>query len=70
MEGPEWEAQAHVTVHPGSGLGETAIIGGEGEGGYLQGFQRLWVPPGDDYLLQITGAGDLGGGQQLAGGGE
>ena len=38
------------------------IGGGGGEGGYLQGIQRLWTPPGDGDLLPIHRAGDLGGG--------
>ena len=70
MEGPKWDAQEHVTVHLGSGAEEMAISGGGGEGGYHQGFQRLWAPPGDGDLLQIPGAGDLGRGRRLAGGGE
>ena len=70
MEGPEWDAQTHGTVHSGSGAEETEVSGGGGEGGQRQGFQRLWAPPGDDDLLQIPGAGDLGDGRQLAGGGE
>ena len=40
------------------------------ERGHHQRFQRLLSPPGDGDLLQITGSGDLGNGQQLAGGGE
>ena len=70
MVGPEWDAQAHSTVHQGSGAEETAISGGEVEEGHLQGFQRLWEPPWDVDLLQIPGAGDIGNGWQLAGGGE
>ena len=46
------------------------IISGGGEGGHRQGFQHLREPPGDDKILQITGVGDLGGRQQIAGGGE
>ena len=61
MEVPEWDAQAHVTVHPGSGAEEMEISDGGGEGGHCQGFQRLWPTPGDGYLLQISGVGDLGG---------
>ena len=63
VEGPEWDAQAHVTVKLGSGAEETAISGGEGDGGHRQGFQRLWAPPGDGNILQITGEGDLGNGK-------
>ena len=70
MEGPEWDAQAHGTVHSGSGAEEMGIIGGGGEGGPCQGFQSLWASPGDGDLLQIPRAGDLGDGRQLAGGGE
>ena len=60
MEGPEWDSQAHGTVHPGNGTEETVISGGGGEGGYLQGFQSLWVSYGYGDLLQIPVAGDLG----------
>ena len=70
MEGPEWDTQVHGTVHLESGAEETAIISGGGEGGNHQGFQSLWEPPGYGNLLQVPGAGDLGGGQQLAGSGE
>ena len=63
-------AQAHGTVHPGSGAEETEISGGGGEGVHRQVFQRLWVPPGYGDLLQIPGAGDIGGRRLLAGGGE
>ena len=62
--------QAHVTVHPGSGVKDIAIGGGGGEGCHFQVFQRLWAPPGDGELLQIPGVGDLGGGRGLSGGGE
>ena len=70
MEGIEWDAQTHGTVKTGRRAEETAIIGGEGEVGHCQGFQRLWAPPGDGDLLQIPAAGDLGGKQRMAGGGE
>ena len=70
MEGPEWDAQALGEVHLGSGAEKMAIGGRGGEGGHRQGFQRLWEPPGYGDLLQIPGAGDLGDGRQLAGGGE
>ena len=60
----------HSTVYPGSGAEETEISGIEGEGGHRQGFQSLWAPPGDGDLLQIIGAGDIGGGRRMAGGGE
>ena len=69
-EGPEWDSQAHSTVHLGRGAEEAAISGGGGEGGCRQGFQRLWVPPVDGDLLQIPGAGDLGNGRRLVGSGE
>ena len=69
-----WKAlnvtQAHDTVHPGSGAEETEISGVGGEGSRRPGFQRLWAPPGDGDILQIPRAGDIGGGQQLTGGGE
>ena len=70
MEGPEWDARAHGTIHLQSGAEETMICGRGGEGGHRQGFQRLWAPPGDGDLLQIPGTGDLGDGKRLAGGGE
>ena len=70
MEVPEWDAQTHSTVKPGSGAEETAINGKGGEGGHRQGFQRLWAPPGDGNLIQIPGTGDIGGIRRLAGGGE
>ena len=70
VEGPDWDAQTHCTVQPGSIAEETAIGSGGGEGGHRQGFQRLWAPPGDGDLLQITGTVDLGRVQRLAGGGE
>ena len=70
MKVPEWDTQAHVTVHSGSGAEDTDIHSRGGEGGHRQGFQRLWAPPQDGDLLQIPGADDLGGGQQLNGGGE
>ena len=70
MEGPEWDAHAHGTVHSGSGSEEKEIIIGGGEGGHRKGFQRLWDPPGDGKLLRIPGAGDIGNGKRLDGGGE
>ena len=71
MEVLTWDAQAHVTIHSGRGAEDTEISsGGGGEGGHLQGFQRLWAPPGDGDLINIPGTGDLGYGRQLAGGGE
>ena len=70
MEGPEWDAQAHGTVHLGRRAEEKAISGGGGEGGHRQGFQSIWDPPGDGDLLQIPGSSDLGNGQLLVGGGE
>ena len=66
VEGPEWGAQVQGTVHQGSGVEETAICGGGGEGGHCQGFQRLWAPPGDGDLLQIPGTGDIGVVRRLA----
>ena len=57
-------------MQPGSGAEDMAISEGGGEGGYHQVFQPLWAPPGYGDLLQITGAGDLGGGRRLASGGE
>ena len=47
-----------------------ALISRGGEGGRLQGIQRLWEPPGDGDLIPIPGTGDLGGKQRLAGGGQ
>ena len=70
MEVPEWDAQAHSTVHLRSLAEETAISGGGEEGGHCQNIQRLWTPPGDGDLLQIPGAGDIGSGQLLARSGE
>ena len=70
VEGPEWDAQDHGTVHSGSGAEETEISSRRGEGGHRQGFQSLWAPPGDGDLLQIPGAVDIGDRQQLAGGDE
>ena len=70
VEGPEWDSQAHITVHSGSGAEYMAISGRGGEGGHRQGFQRLRGPPGDGDLLQIPGTGDLGSRRGLAGGGE
>ena len=67
MEGPEWDAQAHVTVQPYRGAEETEISGEGGEGGHRQGFQHLWAPPGDGDLLQIPGTGALGGRRRLSG---
>ena len=60
----------HITIQTGSGAEATEINSRGGNGGHLQGFQRLWEPPGDGYILQIPGTGDLGGRRQLAGGGE
>ena len=57
-------------MHSGIIAEETAFSGKRGEGGRRQGFQRLWAPPGDDDLLKIPRAGDLGDGRRLAGGGE
>ena len=70
MEGPEWDAQAHITVHLWKGVEDTVISSEGEEGGHCQVFQCLWAPPGDGDLLQIPGAGDLGGVRRLAGGGE
>ena len=70
MEGSKWYSHAYGTVHLGSGAEETTIIGGGVEVSHHQGFQRLWFPPGDGDLLQITGAGVIGDGKRLAGGGE
>ena len=70
MEGPEWDAHAHIKVNLGSVSEEAATSGGGGEGGHRQGFQRLWAPLGDGDLLQIPGADDLGDGRQLADGDE
>ena len=59
MEGPEWDAQAHITVQPGRGAEDMEIRGVGVEVVHRQGFQRLWKPPGDGYLLQIPGTGDI-----------
>ena len=37
---------------------------------HIAGDQRLWDPPGYGDLLPIPGAGDIGGGRQLADGGQ
>ena len=58
----------HKKMNLGSGVEETIISGGGGEGGHRQEFQRLWDPPGDGEPLQIPRVGDLGYGRQLAGG--
>ena len=60
VEGPEWDAQAYVTMHLGSGAEKPTFSGGGGEGGHRQGFQRLWASTGNGDLLQITRSGDLG----------
>ena len=70
MEVTEQEAPAHSVVQVGRGEEATELGGGRGAGGHLQGIQSLWVRPGDGDLLTIPGAGDLGGRQQLAGGGK
>ena len=71
MEGPEWDAQAHGTMHLGSGAEETAISGeGGGEVGRRQGFLCIWAPLRDGDLLQIPRVGDLGDGRRLSFGGE
>ena len=38
-----------------------------GEGGKIQGFQRVWTPPVGGDLFQIIVAVDISGGKQLAG---
>ena len=40
------------------------------EGGHHHVFQRLWAPPRDGGLLQITGVGDIDGVKKLVGFGE
>ena len=70
VEGPEWDAQMHITVQSGRGTEMTVISVGGGEGVHCQGFQRLWAPPGEGDLLQIPGTGDLGGRRRLAGDGK
>ena len=70
MEGPEWYALTHSTVRTGRGAEVTAISIGGREGGHYQGFQRLWAPPGDFYLLPIPGVGDLGNRRRMVGGGK
>ena len=66
MEGPEWDAQAHGTMHSGRGEEETTISRGGREVDHSQVFQRLWSPPRDGDLLQIPRAGDLGNGRRLS----
>ena len=34
-----------------------------GEGGHIQGLQRVWIPPGYGDLFKILGEGDLSGGR-------
>ena len=70
MEGTELDAQTHSTLQPGHRAEETEISGGGGEGCYRQGFWRLWSPPGDGDLLQISGMVDLGGRRKLSVSGE
>ena len=70
MEGPEWDAQTYITEKTGSGAEAAAISSGGVEGGHYQGFQRLWVTPGDGGLLQIPGTGDLSDRWKLDGSGK
>ena len=70
VEVPEWDAPVHIAVQKGSREEVTALGGGGGEGGHLQGIQRLWAPPVDDELPPIPMTGDIGRRQQLAGGGQ
>ena len=49
---------------------ETKLGGRGGEGGNLQGIQRLWEPLVDGDLLPIPGVVNLGGGRQLTDGGQ
>ena len=70
MEVTERDVPAHRSVQEGIREEEMALGGGKGAGCHLQGSQRLWLPPGYGDLLPISGAGDIGGGQQLAGGGQ
>ena len=67
MEVTEWDAPSHSAVQEGSGEEVTALGGGEGAVGHLQGIQRLWGTPGGGDLLLMPGAGDLGGVQRLSG---
>ena len=71
MEVPEWDSQTHGTVQLGRGAEQSSVssVGG-GEVGHRQVFQRLWATPEDGDLIQIPGTSDIGGRQQLAGGGE
>ena len=70
MKFTERDAPAHIAVYEGSKEEAKVLDGGGILGGHLQGIQRLWEPPGDSELLLIPGASDLGGRQQLAGGGQ
>ena len=63
MEGSERDASAHRTIHEGGGEKEMAPGKGGGEGGHIQGLQRVWTPPGDGDIFQILWAVDLSGGK-------
>ena len=67
MEGPEWYAQTHGPLQPGSGAEKTVISGGGGEGGHRKVFQHPWASHGDGDLIKIPGKDDLGSRQRLLG---
>ena len=46
VEVTEWNALAQITVQDGIRAEGAVLGGGGGEGGHLQGIQRLWAPPG------------------------
>ena len=50
-------------MQDGGGSKETVTDSGGGEGGHLQGLQRVCTPTGYGDLLEILGTGDLRGGQ-------
>ena len=70
VEVTEQDAPAHNTVKYGIGEEATALDSRGVVGGHLKRIQRLWTPPEDGDLLPIPGAGDLGCGRRLAGGGQ
>ena len=73
MEGPEWDSQAHCTVHSERRAEEKANSGGGGgvREVTVMAFSAYGPPPGDGDLLKIPGGGGyLGDVIRLAGGGE
>ena len=59
MAGYEQDASAHCTMKEGGGAKNMAPGSGGGEGGHIQGLQRVWTHPGDGELFKILGAGDI-----------